>query len=109
MSNGIPNAVALVPLKTVSPDRWQSIVETYKAQDAKMYLPPGYTAAQIAGYEKQRAILADSLSRDDNGILEVILQAIQSFTFILSKPACIPIQTNHPWLPSTLPIQRKGG
>jgi hypothetical protein len=39
-------------------------------QDASEFLPASYTQEQIAGYEAQRLLLADSMSRADNAVLE---------------------------------------
>ncbi|KXX75709.1 Oxygen-dependent choline dehydrogenase [Madurella mycetomatis] len=58
------NTVGLLPLKLISPTRWRSIV---------------------VGYEAQRAVLADSMSRDDNAIVEFPIQAHSSYSLIMTK------------------------
>ena len=85
MSQTTGNTAGLVPLKLVSPDGWQKIVASYKSQDAKQYLPINYTAEQIAGYEVQRGILADSMTREDNAVLEFPIQAGGSGYMVLTK------------------------
>ena len=64
-----------MPLKQISPTNWQKIVDMYKAQDLKTVLPANYTAEQIKGYDAQRALLADSMTRLDNAFLEFPIQA----------------------------------
>ena len=85
MSQTTGNAAGLIPLKLVSPDGWQKIVTTYRSQDAKQYLPVNYTAEQIAGYEAQREILAASMARLDNAVLELPILAGGSVHMLLTK------------------------
>lgn len=79
------NTVGLLPLKLISPTRWRSIVSTYLSQSAESYLPSTYTPSQVVGYEAQRAILADSMSRDDNAVVEFPIQAHSSYSLIMTK------------------------
>ncbi|OAA54268.1 Glucose-methanol-choline oxidoreductase [Niveomyces insectorum RCEF 264] len=62
-----------------------SIVAAYLAQDARRFLPVNYTADQVRGYEAQRALLAASLRRDDNAVIEFPLQATGASPLVLTK------------------------
>lgn len=59
----------------------------YLAQDAARQLPAGYTPEQVRGYEAQRAVLADSMTRTDNAVLEMPFQATGNFFLVSTKPA----------------------
>lgn len=85
MSQTTGNTAGLIPLKVVSPDGWDAIVTTYRSQDAKQYLPSTYTTEQIAGYEAQRKILAESMTRLDNAVLELPILAGGSAHLLLTK------------------------
>lgn len=81
------NLAAMIPLKQISRARWDSIVEEYKSQDAASYLPKSYTTEMIQGYESQREILADSMSREDNAVIEHPINAGSTTSMLLTKPA----------------------
>jgi len=80
------NVAAFIPLKLVAPDRWKSIVNLFKSQDAKRHLPSTYTTQQVRGYEKQRALLVDSMKREDNAVLELPVGGSPGTTVMLTKP-----------------------
>lgn len=79
------NTAALLPLTSVSPDDTASIVEEYLSQDSAAHLPILYTAEQVAGYEAQRALLADALSADDNSILEFPFTGGSTYDLFIMK------------------------
>lgn len=81
------NLAGMIPLKQLSRERWESIVEAYKSQDVASYLPSTYTAELIRGYEAQREILADSMSREDNAVIEYPINAGSTTAMLLTKPA----------------------
>lgn len=77
----------MIPLKQLGPSRWESIVDDYKSQNVASYLPHMYTTELIYGYEAQRKILADSMSREDNAVLELPIHAGSTTSLVLTKPA----------------------
>lgn len=81
------NLAGLIPLKQLSPTDWESIVEVYKSQDVAPYLPSSYTPELIHGYEVQRKILADSMSRENNAVIEYPINAGGTTFLMLTKPA----------------------
>lgn len=86
-SQSTPNLAGLIPLKQLGPTKWESIVEAYTSQHVASYLPKIYTRELIHGYEAQRKILADSMSREDNAVLELPIHAGSTTSLVLTKPA----------------------
>lgn len=84
-SQGTGNPTALLPLKSVIPDGAASIVEEYLAQDSSAHLPSLYTPEQVAGYEAQRALLAEALSAEDNSILEFPFSGSSAYVLFMMK------------------------
>ncbi|KAK7699789.1 hypothetical protein SLS64_011401 [Diaporthe eres] len=84
-SQATGNTAALIPLKSVSPDGTASIVKEYLSQDSSAHLPSLYTPEQIAGYEAQRALLAEALSAEDNAISEFPFTCSSSYYLYLMK------------------------
>lgn len=80
------NLAGLIPLKQLSPTQWESILEAYKSQHVASYLPRTYTTELIRGYEAQREILADSMSREDNAVIEYPINAGGNTFLVLTKP-----------------------
>ncbi|KAK7722762.1 hypothetical protein SLS63_009157 [Diaporthe eres] len=80
------NLAGLIPLKQLSPTQWESIVEAYKSQHVASYLPNTYTTELIHGYEAQRELLADSMSREDNAVIEYPINAGGNTFLVLTKP-----------------------
>lgn len=80
------NLAGLIPLKKLSRTKWESIVEAYKSQHVASYLPKTYTTELIRGYEVQRGILADSMSREDNAVIEYPINAGGTTFLVLTKP-----------------------
>lgn len=58
----------------------------YKSQHVASYLPDTYTTELIQGYEAQREILADSMSREDNAVIEYPINAGGSTFLLHTKP-----------------------
>lgn len=85
MSQTTGNTAGLLPLKVVSPDRWEEIVAAYRAQNAADFLPDTYAVEQVRGYEAQRAILSDSMTRTDNAVVELPIQGTGSGALVLTK------------------------
>lgn len=81
------NLAGLIPLKQLSPTKWESIVEAYKSQHVESYLPNTYTTALIHGYKAQREVLAASMSREDNAVVEYPINAGGTTFLVLTKPA----------------------
>lgn len=81
------NLAAMIPLRQLSRTKWESIVDAYKSQDAASYLPDSYTPEMIRGYEAQREILVDSMSREDNAVIEHPINAGSTTSMLLTKPA----------------------
>ena len=79
------NTAALLPLTSVSPDGTASIVEEYLSQDSASHLPSHYTPEQVAGYEAQRAVLAEALSADDNSVLEFPFTGSSTYMLFMMK------------------------
>lgn len=86
-SQSTPNLAGMIPLKQLSRTKWVSIVEAYKSQNVASYLPNTYTPELIHGYEAQRDILADSMTREDNAVLEFPIAAAGTILLVLTKPA----------------------
>ncbi len=85
-SQTVGNTAGLLPLRVLSPGaEWARIVGEYTGQDARQFLPRGYTAEQVAGYEAQRRVLAASMARADNAVLELPLQATGTSHLLLTK------------------------
>lgn len=61
-------------------------MEVYKSQQVASYLPNSYTPELIRGYEAQREILADSMSREDNAVIEYPINAGGTTFLVLTKP-----------------------
>lgn len=80
------NLAGLIPLKQLSITRWESIVEAYKSQPVASYLPSTYTSELVHGYEAQREILADSMSREDNAVIEYPINAASTTFLVQTKP-----------------------
>jgi hypothetical protein len=87
------NSIALLPLKQISPGCWESIVGKYLLQDNAEFLPASYTPEQIAGYQAQPLLLADSMSREDNAVMEVpfvcLLRLFNTFKFAIFRDLTI--------------------
>ena len=99
-STTVGNTAGLVPLKQLPPANWQKIVDMYRAQDLKTVLPANYTAEQIRGYDAQRALLADSMTRLDNSFLEFPIQAGGGSPLVYIKQisrGTILLNTTHPY------------
>ena len=79
------NPAALLPLKSVSPDGTASIVKEYLSQDSSAHLPSLYTPEQVAGYEAQRALLAEALSAEDNSIVEFPFTGSSAYYLFMMK------------------------
>lgn len=82
----VGNTAALVPLKVVTPQTWQDVVNAYEHQNVSNYLPSSYTAEQIRGYEAQRVLLAKSFNHEDNAVLELPFGGSANFPLVLIKP-----------------------
>jgi hypothetical protein len=98
------NTAALIPLTVISPEGYKAIVNTYKTQKPGEYLPTSYSPEQIAGYEKQRALLASSMGRDDNAIVEYPLSAQGSGILLLTKEVR---SQSDVWLPLARPVEEQ--
>lgn len=61
-------------------------MEAYKSQQVASYLPKTYTTELFRGYEAQREILADSMSREDNAVIEYPINAGGTTFLVLTKP-----------------------
>lgn len=84
-SQSTGNTAALLPLKSVSPEDTDSIVEEYLSQDSASHLPSLYTPEQVAGYEAQRALLAEALRAEDNSIVEIPFTGSSTYVLFLMK------------------------
>lgn len=69
----------------MSSDGAASIVKEYLAQDSAVHLPSLYTPEQVAGYEAQRALLAEALSEEDNAILEFPFTGSSTYVLFMMK------------------------
>ncbi|KAI1841142.1 hypothetical protein JX266_012677 [Neoarthrinium moseri] len=85
LSTTTGNTAAVVPLRQVAPDTWDDIARELSNQNATLFLPQSYTKEQIAGYEAQRLLLADSFSRTDNAVVEVPFSGASSFILMMTK------------------------
>jgi choline dehydrogenase-like flavoprotein len=61
---------AFLPLKTVDPEGWQSLVDAVAAQDPTPYLPAQYDETLIAGAKAIHNITAEYLGREDAATFE---------------------------------------
>ncbi|POS74588.1 GMC oxidoreductase [Diaporthe helianthi] len=84
-SQSTENAAALLPLTSVNPDATASIVEEYLSQDSAALLPSLYTPEQVAGYDAQRALIAEALSADDNAIVEFPFNGKSTYLLFMMK------------------------
>ncbi|KAI4929040.1 hypothetical protein J4E85_005664 [Alternaria conjuncta] len=64
------NQAAFLPLKTVDPEGWQTLVDAVAAQDPTQYLPAQYDGTLIAGAKAVHNITAEYLARDDAAAFE---------------------------------------
>lgn len=60
-------------------------MSTYLSQNASDFLPTTYTAAQLSGYLAQRALLASSMTRLDNAVMELPLPGAGSGPMLMTK------------------------
>jgi choline dehydrogenase-like flavoprotein len=82
----VGNTAALIPLKVLTPATWEDSVRVYENENISSFLPSSYTIEQIRGYEKQRALLAESFRNNDNAVIELPFNALSTFPFLLMKP-----------------------
>jgi choline dehydrogenase-like flavoprotein len=82
-----------VPLTTVDPEGFETIVEEYLAQDSAAFLPESYTEEQRAGYEAMRQELAKLMASPDNAWLELPLSGAGRLSTVLMK--CVGRGTIH--------------
>jgi choline dehydrogenase-like flavoprotein len=73
-------------LQTIS-DKYESIVSSIKSQDARSYLPSVYADSKLlAGFTKQREIIADLHSRTDAAVAEFPMVAFGLAIGALQRP-----------------------
>lgn len=60
-------------------------MDEYLSQDSAAHLPSHYTPEQVAGYDAQRALLAEALSADDNPIAEWPFAGSSSYQLFMMK------------------------
>lgn len=60
-------------------------MQKYLSQDSSAHLPNLYTPEQVAGYDAQRALLAEALSAEDNSILEFPFTGSSSYYLFMMK------------------------
>ncbi|KAK2627695.1 hypothetical protein QTJ16_002341 [Diplocarpon rosae] len=68
---GAINTIAIPSLPAVS-NNWTNMVADASTQNTTQYLIPGLDRTIIAGFEAQKRILVDFLSRDDVGAYEIL-------------------------------------
>ncbi|XPS69124.1 hypothetical protein M3J09_001404 [Ascochyta lentis] len=80
------SSLAFLSLQTVT-DKYQSIVSSIKSQDARSYLPSVYADSKLlAGFNKQRDIIADLHSRSDAAAAEFPMVAFGLAIGALQRP-----------------------
>ncbi|KAJ8108653.1 hypothetical protein OPT61_g8023 [Boeremia exigua] len=80
------SSLAFLSLQTVS-DKYASIVSSIKSQNAKSYLPAVYSDSKLlAGFNKQREIIADLHSRSDAAVAEFPMVAFGLAIGALQRP-----------------------
>ena len=80
------NILATVPLTTMNPSGYQTIINKALAQTPAEYLPKSYTTAQINGFIEQRKLLTASYGSSTNGIFEIPFSGGASTALCLEKP-----------------------
>ncbi|KAF9737628.1 hypothetical protein PMIN06_003923 [Paraphaeosphaeria minitans] len=80
------SSLAFLSLQTVS-EKWESIVSDIKIQNARTYLPSVYADSRLlAGFNKQRDIIADLHSRTDAAVAEFPMVAFGLAIGALQRP-----------------------
>ncbi|KAF9522943.1 GMC oxidoreductase-domain-containing protein [Crepidotus variabilis] len=84
-SLGVGNALADLPLRLVDED-WSSTLAVLQAQDPSTYLPKHYVKDQIDGYNAQTKLLRSTLSKLNNGAIEIPFTGVNRSYVVLEKP-----------------------
>lgn len=80
------SSLAFLSLQTIS-DKYESIVSSIKSQNARSFLPSVYADSKLlAGFTKQRAIIADLHSRADAAVAEFPMVAFGLAIGALQRP-----------------------
>ncbi|KAJ4366898.1 hypothetical protein N0V83_007427 [Neocucurbitaria cava] len=80
------NQAAFLPLSTVNPKGWQSLVDAVTAQDPTPYLPKQYEATLVKGFKAQQQLTAQLLARDDSAAYEFPFSSGPLGNGVLSRP-----------------------
>ena len=80
------NQAAFLPLQTVDPEGWQSLVAAIAAQDPTPYLPEQYDETLVKGFKAQQKLTAELLARVDSAAYEFPFGSGPLGNGVLSRP-----------------------
>jgi choline dehydrogenase-like flavoprotein len=80
------NQNAFLPLKTLDPEGWRTLVDAVATQDPTPYLPAEYEETLIAGAKAVQKVTADLLGREDAAAYEVLFAEGPVGNAVLMRP-----------------------